>query len=109
MSLKIDRISSSFMKEISEIILEEVKDTSVKSITITDCQVTNDLSYAKVYFTSYKDKADVLKRLEKASGFIRTKLAERVNLRHTPKLIFVFDESIEYAKKIEKIIDDMNN
>ena len=110
MSVKIERIASNMVKEISVILMEEVKDPDIKFVTITDCRVTNDLSFAKVYFTVLDDskKESTLKALQDASGFIRKKLAERIEIRHIPELEFIFDESIEYGNKIEKIIETIH-
>ncbi len=110
MSLKIDRLNSTYVKEISHILANEIKDKDIKFVTITDCKVTNDLSFAKVYFTVLDDtkKKETLKALNSASSFIRKCLAERVDVRHTPELTFVYDESIEYGKKIENIIKQIH-
>lgn len=110
MSLKIERINSIFVKEISYILANEIKDKDIKFVTITACDVTNDLSFAKVYYTTLDDnrKKEVQKALNNASSFIRKKLCERVDIRHTPELTFVFDESIEYGKKIEDIIEKIH-
>ena len=104
MSIKIDRIASNLVKEISYILMTEVKDPNVKFVTVTDCKVTNDLSYAKVYFTNLidADREKVTKALNRASGFIRGKLFDMVEIRKMPELTFVYDESIEYGNKIEK-------
>jgi ribosome-binding factor A len=56
MSIKTEKIGSNFVKEISYIIMEEIKDPKIQFVTLTDCDVTNDLSYAKVYFTTLKDE-----------------------------------------------------
>ena len=114
MSIKIDRINHSMIREISYILEREVKDQHIKFVTITDVRVTNDLTYAKVYFTVLNEdkKIDTLKSLKQASGFIRSKLCERIDIRHMPELEFVYDESIAYGKKIEdkiKEIHDKNN
>ena len=114
MSIKIDRINHSMIREISYILEREVKDQHIKFVTITDVRVTNDLSYAKVYFTVLNEdkNIDTLKSLKQASGFIRSKLCERIDIRHMPELEFVYDESIAYGKKIEdkiKEIHDKNN
>lgn len=103
MSVKIDRISSQMAKEISYILATEVKDHDLKFITVTDCRVTNDLSYAKVYYTSLNDgnREDIKKAIKNASGFIRRELMNRIDIRHIPELEFIYDESIEYGKKIE--------
>ncbi len=111
MSVKIDRLGSAFEKTISEILATEVKDENIKFVTITGCEITNDLSYAKVYFTVLDmDKRDeTIKALERAKSFIRGEISKRIDIRHTPELRFIFDESIEYGNKIEQIISDINN
>ena len=110
MSLKIDRLNSTYIKEISYILANEIKDKDIKFVTITDCKVTNDLSFAKVYFTVLDDtrKKETLEALNNASGFIRKCLAERVDVRHTPKKNFEYNESIAYGKKIENIIEKIH-
>ena len=110
MSVKIERLNNTFLEKISEIIHRDVKDELIKSVTITEVRISNDLSYAKVYFTSMEeDKKQVKKALEKASGFIRSELCDKVEIRKMPELNFVFDESIDYGKKIESIIKRINN
>lgn len=105
-SHKIAKISSDMMRVISEIIFSEARDDILKTITITGCKVSRDLSYAKVYFTSLSDmdKKALEKEVNEAAPFIRGLVAEKLDLRHTPELEFVFDNSIEYANRIEKII-----
>ena len=111
MSIKLDRIESNMIKEISYILANEVKDKDIKFVTITDCRVTNDLSYAKVYYTvlNMDKKVETAKALKNAAGFIRKELMDRMDIRYTPELEFVFDESIEYGKKIENIIEEIHN
>lgn len=110
MSVKIDRLNNMFVEEISKIIHEEIKDKDIGFVTITDARITNDLSFAKVYITSLDDNREkVLNALNKASGFIRTLLCDRVKIRKMPEIHFVYDESIEYGKKIEDIIERINN
>ncbi len=108
-SKKQAKISSDVARVISEILFSEAKDEILKTITITGCKVSRDLSYAKVYFTSLSnlDHQTLVKEVNEASSFIRGELAERLDLRHTPILEFVYDESIEYANKIENIIKEM--
>ena len=98
------------MRVISEIIFSEARDNILKSITITGCKVSRDLSYAKVYFTSLSDldKNILVKEVNEASSFIRTEVAARLDLRHTPILEFVYDDSIEYANRIESIIKEIH-
>jgi len=109
MSLKIKRIQAELNRTISEILSNEARDEIMHSITITGSEVAPDLSFAKVYFTSMLelDKEQLEKELEEAAGFIRSEVAKRMDLRNTPKLKFVFDESIEYGNKIEQILNDI--
>ena len=110
MSVKIDRIASNMVKEISYILANEIKDSNIKFVTVTDVKLASDLSYAKVYVTVFNQEKikETIESLDKAKGFIRKKLSERIDIRHTPELSFVFDESIEYGNKIEKIIEKIN-
>ena len=110
MSIKIDRINHSMIREISYILEREVKDQHIKFVTITDVKVTNDLSFAKVYFTVLNEeyKNETLKALKQASGFIRSKLCDRIDIRHMPELEFIYDESIAYGKLIEDEIQEIH-
>lgn len=111
MNNKIERLNHTFVREISYILSTEVKDKNIHFITITGCKITNDLSFAKVYFTVLDEnqKEDVSKALKKASSFIRGKLSERVEIRHTPELIFIYDDSIAYGNKIEEKLKQLKN
>ena len=106
--IKLKRIESQILREVSDIIMNDARDNAIKNITITGCSVTNDLSFAKIYFTTQGDKNLMLKDLEEASGYIRGELANRIEIRHTPKLKFVYDESIEYGNRIESIIGELH-
>lgn len=110
-SIKLRRLNHLIQQEISIILMEEVRDEDLKFVTITGCEVTSDYSYCKVYFTVLDEekKATVLEALDGASSFIRGKLAERIDIRHTPELKFVYDTSIEYGEHIEKIIDQIHD
>ena len=109
-NIKIERLNHAFQEEISMIIMTEIKDEDVKFVTITGVDTTSDLSYAKVYFTVLDEtkKETTLEALNGAASFIRSKLAERVEIRHTPELKFIYDTSIEYGNHIEEIIDSIN-
>ena len=109
MSVKIERLNNNFQEVISEILHKEVKDPNLKFVTVTGCEITNDLSFCKVYVTTLSDNKDeVMKSLKSASSFIRGEVSKRIEIRHTPEIRFVFDESIEYGNKIEKIINEIN-
>lgn len=110
MSIKIERLNSIFVKEISYILQNEVKDPIIKFVTVTGCEITNDLSFAKVYVTvlDNEKKKDIMKALDGAKSFVRGEISKRVEIRHTPELRFIFDDSIEYGNKIEKIIKELH-
>ena len=110
MSLKTKKIGSNFTREISYIIMEEIKDPNIKFVTITGCDVTNDLSFAKVYFTTLKPefKEVTKKALNKAANFIELELSKRVDIRKMPQISFLYDNSIEYGQTIEKKIEEIN-
>ena len=109
MSLKTKRIGSSFVKEISYIIMEEIKDPEIKFVTITGCDVTNDLSYAKVYFTTLNEdkKEETLNALNRAANFIEIELSKRIEIRKMPQISFHYDNSIEYGENIEQKIKEL--
>jgi len=109
MSVKNERVNSNIQRELSYILNNEVKNPNIKFITVTACDVTSDLSFAKVYFTTLRDAKETLKALKSAKGFIRKTLADRIELRHIPELEFIYDESIEYGKKIEEKIKEIHN
>ena len=110
-SHKIERIASDILKYLSNIILTETNDELLKTITLTDAKVTKDLYYAKIYFTSISDinHKELEKEMKEASPYLRGKLAKVLEVRNIPELIFIYDETIEYANKIEKIIDKIHN
>ncbi len=109
-SIKIERLNHAFVEEISYILHHEVKDENIKFVTVTDCEISSDLSYAKVYVTVLDDskKEMTLEALNGARSFIRGELSKRVEIRHTPELKFLFDESIEYGNKIEDLIESIH-
>lgn len=110
-NVKIERLNHAFQEEISMILMTEIKDEDIKFVTITDVDITNDLSYAKVYFTVLDDnkRNSTLEALNNAASFIRGELSKRVQVRHTPELKFIYDTSIDYGKHIEEIIEEINN
>jgi ribosome-binding factor A len=108
-SMKIQKLEKQVEREIAKILQEDVKE-DLGFITITGVSLTNDLSFAKVYFSvlGNEDKRDSVKRkLEKAKGFVKTTLGSRVQMRKIPELIFAYDESIDYGNKIEKLLQQV--
>lgn len=110
-SIKNTRINGEVQRELSNII-RELKDPRIGIMTsVTDVEVTPDLKFCKAYISVLGDeqaKADTLAGLKSAAGFIRRELARTVNLRNTPEIKFIIDESIEYGMKMSKLIDEVN-
>ena len=106
--LKGERAGTEIQRELGNILLLDAKDEDFKHVTITAVDVSNDLSFAKVYFTTTDEREHVTHDLNAAAGFFRSLLAERLVMRHTPELRFIFDESIEYGQKIESIIKKLH-
>ncbi|MDO4369258.1 MAG: 30S ribosome-binding factor RbfA [bacterium] len=109
-SLKSKKIGSLITREISSIILEDIKDPHIKFVSITDADVSNDLSFAKVYFTclnrEYKEETE--KALNHAANYIELELSKRIEIRKMPQISFHYDNSIEYGEQIEKKIKEIN-
>jgi ribosome-binding factor A len=110
-NIKQKRISSEIQKALMEIIFNDAKDELLRSITITSCEVTNDLSFCKVYFTSLLDMDH--KNMEKelnddTATYLRSELAKTIDIRNTPELLFKYDNSIAYGDNIEKIIQKIH-
>ena len=107
---RIQRIDEEYKKELSQIIGFELKDPNITGmISVTKVKVTTDLKYAKIYISilNSKNTKKTLEGLKKSSGFIRTELAKRVNLRNTPELIFEIDDSMEKGDRIEQILKNL--
>ena len=107
---RLGRIDEEYRKELSQIIGYELKNPNVTGlISVTKVKVTNDLKFAKVYVSILNSKniKDTLAGLKKSSGYIRTELARRINLRNTPELIFELDDSMEYGAKIDSILKEI--
>lgn len=104
------RIGEQMKKELSQIIQREIKDPRIGFVTVTGVEVTGDLQQAKVFISvmgSDEQKENSVKALQKAKGFIRSEVGRKIQLRHTPDLIFKMDESIEYGSKIENLLNDI--
>ncbi|MCI8637261.1 MAG: 30S ribosome-binding factor RbfA [Clostridia bacterium] len=107
---RLGRIEEEYRKELSQIIGYELKNPNVTGlISVTKVKVTNDLKYAKIFVSILNSKniKETLAGLKKSSGFIRSELARKVNLRNTPELIFELDDSLEYGARIDSILRDI--
>ena len=106
----LSRIEEELKREISNIINYEVKNSNVTGmISVTKVKVSPDLKYAKVSVSimNSRNVKQTLAGLKAASGFIRSQIAERINLRVTPELVFELDDSMVYGERIDNILKDL--
>ncbi len=106
-----DKINSAVTEEMAAII-REIKDPRVADafVTVTAARVSADLKYCRLYFSSLSgDEADIMRGLRSASGFIRSRLAERLNLRVTPELTFEADRSIAHGAHIAEVLKKLED
>ena len=111
-SIKNSRINGEVQRELSDIIRTELKDPRVHPVatTVVAVEVTPDLKYCKAYISvlggEEAGKATI-QGLKSAVGFIRSQLAKRINLRNTPEITFILDQSIEYGVNMSRLIDEV--
>lgn len=110
-SIKNTRINGEVQRELSNIISREIKDPRINPMTsVVSVEVAPDLKQAKVYISvlgSEESANDTIKGLKSAASFIRGQLAKSLNLRNTPEIHFILDQSIEYGVNMSKLIDDV--
>jgi ribosome-binding factor A len=105
------RVGDQIRLELSELLARHVKDPGVGFVTITEVRVTPDLQAARVYYTSLGDekaRAQTRRALDRATSFLRRQVGQRLQLRRVPELEFFFDETVERADRIERIIRDLH-
>ena len=105
---RIARIEGEMQRVLSTLVSREVRDPRVGNVTFTAVSVAPDLSTARVYFMPFGDKhtpEEVTEGLNRASGFLRGAIGRALSLRHAPKLEFVYDQQIEHADKLTRLID----
>ena len=111
-SIKNTRINGEVRRELSAIIQNEIKDPRIHPMTsVVEVEVAPDLKSAKAYISVLGEEQaqrDTLEGLRSAEGYIRRALARTVNLRNTPEIRFIMDQSIEYGVHMSKLIDDVN-
>ena len=110
-SVKNTRINGEVLKELSNIIRSEIKDPRINPMTsVVAVEVAPDLKTCKAYISVLGDayeQEQTIKGLQSAEGYIRRELARTLNLRNTPEIKFVLDQSIEYGVRMSKKIDDV--
>jgi ribosome-binding factor A len=107
---RVQRIAERIREELAQIILQEAQDPRLAGVTVTDVTVDRELAYADVYVSALEgsERADeILAGFQRASGFLRSQLASRVELRTFPRLRFHWDPTAERAEHIEQLLDSL--
>ena len=111
-SMKNTRINGEVQKELAEIIRSGIKDPRISPLTsVVSVEVAPDLKTCKAWISVYGDEnveKDTLAGLKSAEGYIRRELARRINLRNTPEIRFIVDQSIAYGVRMSRLIDEVN-
>ncbi len=105
-----EKVADLIRKEVSQMLVKTVKDPRIGFVTITRVTVTEDCRLAKVYFSvtgTPEEKKESMQGLDSAKGYIQRELGRRISLRYTPKIMFQFDPSIEYAIHIGEIFHQL--
>lgn len=106
------RVNQLLKEEISKLLRDEVKDTRIGMVTVTDVEASPDLKTAKVYVQMVGDeerKAEALEGLGSAAGFIRSKLGRELRIRRVPELDFILDRTMERAARIEELLREIRD
>jgi ribosome-binding factor A len=102
-----DRVGDLLLELIAQLLAREVNDPRIRPITLTSAEVSRDLRHARIFFSllaSSEDRAEVLKGLKSATGFIRAKVARELKLRFVPTIEFVYDDTEERARRVEDLL-----
>ena len=108
MSRRSDRVADLLRSELSSLLLDGMRDPRIRLATISGVEVTSDLRLARVRVSVLgedDDRDTCIEALQHARGFLRTKLASRIKLRHTPELAFELDRGAEYAERITSLLE----
>ena len=106
-----DRVADQIRMEVADILMRKIKDPRVRTVTVTDVELTKDLRIARVYVTTMEQnhgERHVFDGLAKASGFVRAELGRRLALRYLPELIFVKDVSGPRADRVLELLDGLH-
>jgi ribosome-binding factor A len=107
---RLDRVTEVIRKEVSTIIHDELKDPRLGFVTITHVELTRDFRQAKIFFSvlgKEEEHKKTKQALDSALGFIRKLVAERINLRFAPEIIFKEDRSSEYSVRIQEVLNEI--
>lgn len=106
-----DRVADQIRMEVADILMRRTKDPRLRSVTVTDVLLSNDLRLARVYVTTIvgeEGEREVFAGLTRANGFIRTELGRRLAIRHIPELIFVKDVSGPRGDRVLRLLESLH-
>ncbi len=103
-----ERVAGELRRTLAQLIQREVKDPSVGFVSVSDVEVTRDLSHAKVFITVFEESTakDSIKALNKAASFIRGRLGQEMRMRSVPQLHFHHDASVETGLRMDRLIEE---
>jgi len=102
------RVGDQILREISDLLLRKVKDPRLTGVTLTEVRVSKDLRNAYIYYSIFSQddqKKQVQAGFESAKGFIRKEIGDRLHIRYVPAIWFIYDVSLEYGEKMEKLLE----
>jgi len=111
MSIKQDRMAERIQMVLSQLLMREVSDPRLQSVTVTDVKVDPEIMFARVYVNALGDEdreAEVMEGLERAGGFLRRELAQRVRVRSVPELRFIWDKTLQQADRVERLLNNLD-
>ena len=109
--LRVEKVQELMKQEVSQIILQELKDPRIGFVTVTQVEATGDLRSAKIYVSlmgNEKQVRDCWEGLTSSLGFIRREIGKRIRLHFTPELSFQLDKSLDYSDHIQKLLNEIN-
>ena len=107
-----DRVADQIRMEVADILMRKIKDPRVRSVTITDVELTNDLRLARVFVTALgtdAEKREIFAGLVKATGFVRSELGRRVTLRYLPEILFLEDLSGPRGDRVLQLLEELHD
>jgi ribosome-binding factor A len=107
---RVNRLGDLIKEEISSLLIREIKDPRIGMLTVTDVEVSPDIRTAKVFYAvsgDQKARDQVQRGLESAVGFIKTAIAHNLTIRRVPELVFIYDKSLDYGEKIDRILEEL--
>ncbi len=107
-----DRLADQIKKEVAEILQFVIKDPRLGFVTVTDVELSKDLKYARVFFSSMgsqEERAKSAKVLERTKGVVQAELGKRIHARKTPIITYKIDKSLERGQRINELLEQIKN